>query len=128
MDNTLTKEQFYNLMTTFEPSMSFEQIHQRWLDCFKYMFKSFKVGFTDQSIENLFYNFRMLNGKMFWKEYNPDYKNHTQQQLLKSFCGECNYIGDRYSYDRIFRTHWLFLRVFEEELDRFIYPDLFKDE
>jgi len=115
----MKEKQYYELMENFEPEQGFETIHKNWLDCWKFMLKSFKVGYTDKIIEHLFYHFEMSNSKMFWKEFNPEYKDLTNEEMLKRFCGECSYISDRYSYDRIFRTHWLFLEVFKEELSRF---------
>jgi hypothetical protein len=58
----------------------------------------------------------MVNWDDLDKE-NSIYKQDSKEQLIEKFCYECVYICDRVSYDRLFRTHWLFLRAFEDELD-----------
>lgn len=122
----MTNKQFYKIVENLKPEMSFEEIHSKWLTCFKYMLKSFKVGYTDKICEHLFYNFDMENGKMFWKEHNPEYKDCTKEQLIDKFCRDLSYISDRYSYDRIFRVHWLFRWAFRDELNKVKYPSLFE--
>lgn len=122
----MTQTQFYELAENLTSDMSFEELHLKWLKCFKYMLKSFKVGYTDKICEHLFYNFEMQNSKMFWKENNPEYKDCTMEELIQKFCGDLSYISDRYSYDRIFRVHWLFLWAFSSEMNKIRHPALFK--
>ncbi len=123
----MTKNEFYDTMCTFNTSMmNFEELHQKWFTCFSYMLKSYKVGFRGKTIKSLFYDFQMSNWKELWLASSEEYKDFTPEQLSKSFCGECSYICDRHSYDRIFRTHWLFIRAYEEELDNIRYPSLNK--
>lgn len=121
----MTENRFYKIAENLKPEMPFDELHSKWLECFKYMLKSFNVGYTDKLCEHLFYNFDMENSKMFWKEHNPEYKDCTKEQLIDKFCGDLSYISDRYSYDRIFRVHWLFLWAFRDELNKFKYPELY---
>lgn len=119
----MTKEKYYKLMCTNDPSMNFFELHDRWLKCFSYILKSFNVGFTKKAINSLFYHFAMENWDAMHLE-NTRYRDYSKAKLIKSFCGESSYISDRYSYDRLFRCHWLFLRAFEEELYKLKYPNL----
>ena len=94
-------------MYNFNTKMTFDEIHQNWYECFSYVLKSFKCGFNKNSIKSLFYHFNMNNWNAMHKK-NTKYKDYSKDQLLDEFCAECNYIADRTSYDRLFRTHWLF--------------------
>lgn len=132
----ITEVKYYDLMTKHKGE-SFDELHQDWLNCFAYILKSYKVGFTNKAIKDLFYYFQMSNWKDLHLE-NTEYKGKSKQGLVKEFKDECWYISDRSSYDRLFRTHYLFLRAFEDELmdyepylkskfrqlfeDRFYYP------
>lgn len=118
----MTNKQFHETIKSINNSTTFEEIHPLWLDCYIYMFKSLKIGFTTKTLTKLFYEFRMKNSKMWWKENHPDYKNHTKEMLIKSFKGDLGYINDRISADRIFRVHWLFCQAFDSELRDFIHP------
>lgn len=127
-NSKMTENEFYEIMESkISEAETFDALHELWRSAFIYMFKSFKVGFSDKSINHLFDNFRMENSKMFWKENNPEYKDRSDEELIEIFKGECSYISDRYSYDRIFRTHWLFLRAFHDEFNHYLYPELFKN-
>ena len=64
--------------------------------------------------------------KALVKENSVEFKEFSNKQLIEAFCGECGYIYDRVSYDRLFRTHWLFIHAFEKELDKIKYPTLYK--
>lgn len=110
-------KQFYNNIQ----SMEFEEIHEKWLSCFAYILRSFDVQFSYKSISSLFYDFDMDNWAELRKK-NSKYKNCAKQELIDAFGEECNYISDRYSYDRLFRTHWFFRKAFEEEIDIIKYP------
>ena len=48
---------------------------------------------------------------------NTEYTNYSKMKLIDEFCGECHYISDRISYDRLFRAHWLFRQVFIKEFN-----------
>ena len=41
-----------------------------------------------------------------------------EDELIKEFACNCAYISDRASYDRLFRTHWLFLNAFPTEMKK----------
>jgi hypothetical protein len=124
----MTKNQYYKIMSNFDKDMSFEELHEKWFKCFDYILRLFKVGFNKKSIKSLFYDFDMENWKAMHKENSVEYKDHTKEQLIDEFCGECDYISDRTSYDRLFRTHWLFRQAFEKEIDKIRYPFLYKDK
>lgn len=121
----MTEKEYYKTMGKFDPRMDFETIHKNWFECFSYILKSFKVGFNSKAIKSMFYHFDMANWKALHKE-NTEYKDCDKQKLIKKFCGECWYISDRASYDRLFRTHWLFIRAFEQEIMVYKYPSLYK--
>ena len=119
----MNQEKYYILMCNNTKSMSFFELHNRWYKCFAYMLKSFNVGFTTKSIKSIFYGFAMKNWDALHQEHTY-YKDYTKDELIESFCSECSYISDRYSYDRLFRCHWLFLRAFDKELFKLRYPNL----
>lgn len=106
-------------MCNFKPEFSFDKIHRDWLKCFKYIFHYWHIGYTDKIIESLFYDFEMANWTALHQE-NTEYKGFSKRKLIASFCSECCYISDRTSYDRVFRTHWLFRKAFHKELLKLI--------
>ena len=107
-----TEDQYYGLMENMIEYKDFKTIHERWLKCFTYILRSFKAGFSKKTIEALFYDWEMENWEDLYKE-NSEYKDCSKTDLLEQFSGECAYICDRTSYDRLFRTHWLFRKAFE---------------
>ena len=109
-------------MENMDAKSDFETLHHHWYLCFEYMLKSFKAGFTSKAIKSLFYNFDMENWQALWLQ-STRYKDNTKPELIEFFAGECFYISDRYSYDRIFRAHWLFRKAFEKELYKIKYPN-----
>lgn len=121
---SISKDCYYDMMANMSNYQDFEILHKNWYLCFSYILKSFKCGFTDEAIKSLFYNFDMSNWKDLWVK-NSEYKDYSKEELIDSFGSECFYISDRTSYDRLFRTHWLFRRAFEDEIDKIKYPDLF---
>jgi hypothetical protein len=123
----MTKKQYYEIMCNMDTKRSFKVLHENWFRCFEYILKSFKVGFTKKVIHSLFYNWTMENWTAMHQE-ETEYKGYTKKKLIGAFCGECCYISDRVSYDRLFRTHWLFLRSFENELNKIRYPNLYKNK
>lgn len=117
----ISEEEYYKKMHNMRKLKTFKSIHKNWYECFNYILRSYKVSFTDRAINSLFYNFDMQN----WTALHLDkteYKNYSKEDLLEEFFGECSYISDRTSYDRLFRTHWLFRRAFDSELDRIRFP------
>lgn len=108
----ITETEYYNLMSTFDTNMNFDEIHEKWYKCFHYILRSFKVRFLDKTIHSLFYDFDMENWTALHKE-NTEYKDDSRKDLIKFFCIECGYISDKASYDRLFRTHWLFKNAFQ---------------
>lgn len=123
MTNKLSENQYYSLMAEFTHDMPFEEVYGKWYACFTYMLKSFKVGYRDTVISHLFHNFDMLN----W-HFKTDFYEASKETLLKEFCSEAHYISDRYSYDRIMRAHFFFIRAFENDLDKIRYPSLYNEE
>lgn len=113
---------YYKIMESFNTEMSFEEIHEKWFKCFSYILNSFKKGFNKKSITSLFYDFDMCNWEVFHQE-NTFYKDKSKEDLIYDFVNECAYICDRTSYDRLFRTHWLFRTAFYKELQTQTFSD-----
>jgi len=116
----MTEEKFYKIIGK---GKTFKKIHKNWYKCFRHFL--LKYGHTEESVKSLFYDFEMSNWKALHKE-NTVYKDCTKESLIISFKGGCTYIRDRMSYDRLFRTHWLFRQAFKKELNIIRYPTLFK--
>lgn len=118
----MTEEKYYSTMASFNPSMQFGEMYEKWYACFNYMLRSFKVGYRESIIKHIFHEFLMDNWHL-----TSEYYDVSRQVLLKEFCAEAWYIADRYSYDRIIRTHWFFLRAFKNEMDHIRYPSLYEE-
>lgn len=116
------KKHYYTLMGDL--GEGFDEIHKNWFWCFSYILKSFNAGFTNKAIKSLFYDFDMANWKAMHKE-NSEYAEYDKEALLDEFFGEASYISDRTSYDRLFRTHWLFRQAFYDELNVVRFPSLY---
>lgn len=119
IDNDL----YYSLMSNMSADSSFEKLHSDWYNCFAHILLAFNVGHNEDTIKSLFYDFDMDNWKSMHKE-NTEYSDSSKEELIKDFCGECSYICDRTSYDRLFRTHWLFRQSFRDELLKAQYPSI----
>lgn len=119
----ISDDEYYDIMCNFKSLTDFKDIHDKWFSCFHYILT--RWGFNKRSIKSLFDNFVMLNWKDLHQE-NTEFKDLSKELLYNSFAGECWYISDRMSYDRLFRTHWLFLRAFHDELNKLKYPTLYK--
>lgn len=109
----MTEKDFYNNIKGIENSNILEVVEKLWKDCFTYILKKRDKKYTRQTINDLFYNFEMCNWKAMWKE-NTEYSSHSKDELKKSFYIEIMMNSDRFSLDRLFRTHWLFLRWKDE--------------
>ena len=114
-------DKFEKMMSTMEriPITSFKRMYATWYKCFAYTLKSFKAGYTDKAIAHMFRYFDMCNWEQFHLD-NSKYKDIPEEireeVMYKDFCGECRYVYDRMSYDRLFRVHWLFLQIYEKEI------------
>lgn len=108
----ISEEKYYEYMNSFE-NMPKEDVHEKWFQCFAWILKSYKVGYRDSTIRSLFYDFDMCNWEAMHKD-NSVFKDYSKDRIFEEFCGECRYVCDRCSYDRLFRTHWLFRQVFGE--------------
>lgn len=111
----ISEDVYYNIMCKeIGKGKTFQEIHKMWFDCFQYILvKQFRM--SKKSCQILFYRFEMDNWTALHKE-NTKYKDKNEKQLLEIFFGECNYISDRASLDRVFRCHWLFRNAFHNEL------------
>jgi hypothetical protein len=96
----------------------FKEAEEKWLKCFQYLLKQW--GFTSKNSMQLFYNFSMTNWPDLHLE-NTEYAGNSKNELFNKFCEECNYCSDRMTFDRLFRTHWLFLQAFEKEMEDRVY-------
>ena len=122
----ITEKEYYDLMYNFSnKSMSFEDIHDKWYKCFDYFLRRLKIGYNKKIIDSLFYDFDMENWNAMHQE-NTEYRGLSKEELIGEFAGEAHYISDRMSYDRLFRTHWLFKQAFYNELSRIKYPSLYE--
>lgn len=121
----MTENQYYNMMCGgFKKSETFEYIHENWYKCFDYVLRKWKCGYNKKSIHSLFYNFDMQNWELMHRD-KTGYKDYTKEKLIKTFIAECDYVSDRMSYDRLFRTHWFFLEAFRNEINAIKYPEFY---
>jgi hypothetical protein len=97
--------------------INFKQDHELWLKIFTYMIYKIEPKSSKELIKSLFYNFDMSNWTALHLE-NTKYAKFNQKKLLEEFKSELNYISDRLSFDRIFRTHYLFLRTYNKEINQ----------
>lgn len=102
---SIKEKKYYKLMNNFDKS---KNIKKDWYKCFKWILKDICPAYSDEVVNSLFKNFTMDNWKALHKE-NTEYKDETKDELFESFRCECIYISDRWSYDRLFRTHWIYL-------------------
>ena len=121
----MTEKEYYSTMTTMHKYKSFKILHKNWHQCFSYILKGYKKGYTKKIVDSLFYDWDMLNWTSMHKE-RTEYASYSKDQLLQAFQSECAYICDRATYDRLFRTHWLFKNIFETELDKIRFPLTYK--
>jgi hypothetical protein len=112
----LNEKQYYKLMQDMSVNTPYQKLVKQWETCFGYILRHMHVGYNQRLIDSLFWDFEMCNGIIFNHENIPYYANKTKQACLEEFCQECAYICDRADYDRLFRTHWLFRRVFLKEM------------
>lgn len=120
----MTEKEYYEIMCeTIYKYKSFKKVHELWYKCFIYGMGKLKI--SKSAANNLFYNFLMNNWTALHKE-KTEYKDYSTSQLLESFKGECHYISDRLSFDRIFRAHWLFLQVYNSQMDKIRYSNIYK--
>lgn len=120
----MNRQELYDLMCIdIKKDTSFDVLHEKWFLCFSEVLKLFNKGFNEDSIKALFYEFDMANWKALHLE-NTEYKTKTKKELLDSFLRECYYISDRLSFDRLFRTHWLFKQVFDKELSKYYWDNV----
>lgn len=117
---------YYDYMGNMICIPNFDEIHRKWRICFSYILKNMGVGYTDKIITHLFYEFDMENWSAMHQE-NSEFKDKTNEELIELFGGECSYISDRTSYDRLFRAQWLFRRAYEKEINKIKYPSLYED-
>lgn len=85
----------------------YKTIKSLWYKFFSVALK--KYGFNKRAIDELFkWGNSGHNWKELWQENSIDYKNYGEILLLRAFIYEIEYIYDRVSLDRLFRTHWIF--------------------
>lgn len=121
----MNKKEYYNIMVNMEDVFDFKTLYSKWKKCFIYILVSI-FKFKKQSAIKLFYNFDMENWTALHIE-NTEYKNYSKNELIEAFVNECDYISDRISYDRLFRTHWLFKQSFDKEFNEIKYSNLYKN-
>ena len=110
-----SEEKYYDYMCHMGKPSRFQGVLEYWEYCFSYSLKKMKSGFNNKSIKCLFEDFDMENWTALHIE-NTEYAGKSKDKLVSEFIGECHYIADRMSLDRLFRCHWLFKQAFEKEL------------
>lgn len=114
----LSEKKYYDYMCEMGECIaneSFEELHSRWFNCFAYSLRKLDPSIPLTTIRALFYDWDMDNWEALHQD-KTEYAGMEYGALLDSFDGECNYICDRVSWDRIFRVHWLFKRAFNKRL------------
>ena len=112
----MNEQRFFKLMEDKLPEcQDFDEFLAVWYPCFGYMLKKLCKGHNRRTIKSLFWDFEMANWEAMHQE-NTEYANYNKEHLIGAFISECAYIVDRFSYDRLFRAHWLFLRAFDKEV------------
>jgi hypothetical protein len=113
----ITEKEYYRFMCMgYSPFNGFNFYHKKWYQCFRFILLALNKEYPESVIRDLFYRFEMDN----WTDLHLDesiYAGKKSRALLESFMTECQYISDRATYDRLFRTHWLFRKAFEKELE-----------
>lgn len=114
----LSEKRYYEIMCNFDETIAlnnFDKIHEDWFNCFARICRKLEPKILPSTIRALFYNFDMGNWTALHKE-NTEYAKSSIEDLKNSFAGETDYISDRISWDRLFRTHWLFRQVYSKEM------------
>jgi len=111
----MSEDTYYDLMCNFGRLDTFEEVNKHWFKCFSYILLRLCKHYNREVIKDLFINFSMENWGALHREV-TEYSDTSKEELKEEFDSECNYIADRISYDRLFRTHWLFRQVYEKEL------------
>lgn len=81
-----------------------KKIEKLWKQFFFIYLES--LGFNKESINHLF-SWQIGNN---WRDLhieNTEFKLYNKTLLLERFKGQIEYIFDRMSLDRLFRTHWM---------------------
>jgi hypothetical protein len=110
----ISEKTYYEYMNHFGDLHKFDIVHDRWYKCFDRILRMMKVGYKKPQVDSLFYKFYMENWDALQQE-NTVYRDTKPIELAIEFSYECIYISDRPSYDRLFRTHWLFRKAFGKE-------------
>lgn len=117
----IDKDTYYKYMqgfNRFDSDTDFKMIRNRWYACFAYSLRYMQVGYREQAIQSLFFDWEMSNWDTM-NEENTEYSGLNRIDLYSIFCNECIYICDRMNYDRLFNTHWLYRRMFSDEIWRY---------
>lgn len=81
-----------------------EDIPRLWYKCFEYFLID---SIKKETIDDLFEYCTFSNWSDLHLE-NTSFANDSKDELLEHLIFEIRYISDRYTWDRIFRVHWLF--------------------
>ena len=113
----MTESEYYKAMSSFDSKMPPEEVAALWRRCFAYILRSYKLGFTEKAIERLFEDFEMCNWPALHRDKCLETKDMSTMELRGWFASECHYISDRASFDRLFRTHWLYNIAYRWEVE-----------
>lgn len=105
------KKEYEELLASFTPEMTLEEIHEKWHKCFRYFLKSLHVGFTDKAVNHLFYGWRM--------NYVGDktIHNYSDAQWKEFFCEQCKgLLLFNTSVDHLFQAHHTYIRVVKNHM------------
>ena len=119
-------DDFYDKMGNIHCN-DFDSSMAMWYWCFSKMLTSLCPSHTGSTARSLFWDWDMENWKAMWME-GSEYEKSSREELINSFKCECNYISDRFSYDRVFRTHWLWRQIWKEEIEQYKYPSLYEKQ
>ena len=105
------KKEYEDLLVSFTPEMSLDELSKRWYTCFRYFLKSLHVGFTDKSVNHLFYEWKMnlVADKVQC--------HNTYQQWFDLFCEQCKGLTGTYSrVDHLFQAHHTYIQLVKNHL------------
>ena len=90
---------------------NYKKLSKMWFKIFHCSLKKFMPNLTKKDSYTMFLGLAFENGHMFHIEENNYYKDYSFEQLINEFKGDISYWVDRASFDRIFRTHWLYTKI-----------------
>lgn len=97
----------------------FDDVYDLWYEYFKTSMRMLGIK-RNKSIKTLFDGWDMQNWKAMHLD-SSEYQHNSRDELFHIFSSEAEYMADRMSFDRLFRTHWLFKKVYKDEIHSRMY-------